>query len=1034
MFSLRQVFSLCICNDTAAEVSEEVRFKSGQGDFSTVNVSPQCAVHKEQLDELFRSKPYLKSKEHELAFFIDELCKAIENGNTDEAQNCLDILQMKLDLEEKNISAAFKKFDHSGDGVLAKNEVKFMLDYLGFPDTQEDVDKLMNKVDTSRDGTIQFDEFLRYVGKVGGTGKLFEIRRQQIQERGGFKGSMTDPDNLRVALQECGINPEAQAHWRLTASESELDSAAQLRPCQQAAIRHIRNLAQENHERALPELQKRVQKLGYTDTELFMALSWVRELAPLLVHINLDKVGQFFMQDTHYRNQFETKTSGGLLKTSAREKWERGLFGTAYDGARPAERPKYGVQNIWNDPRGVVGARQYGDSYIVLKDIRLRCTLSPQDSANLPARRLAVLDYYAHVLLEYSDKELKETIRVAEKGDEKVGDSEKVVEKWGMYKEAQLHGEIDLRKHVDRLVANERHRKQADWVESICKKNGWTLTWMDEMRTHLEDRQSGVELDAKQWPQGFVHRIDQSKVKMGRDMKYNEGVHYIPAYPRLIALSLVCGFVSSEVLFQSVQGDFSAVEVSPQCTAHKDEQLDELFRSRPYLLSKEHELAFFIDELRKSIASGNADEAQNNLDILQMKLDLEEKHIAAAFNKFDHSRDGVLAKNEVTFMLDYLGFPDTQEDVDKLMSIVDTSRDGTIQFDEFLRYVGKVGGTGKLFEIRRQQIQERGGFKGSMTDPDNLRVAMQECGINPEAQAHWRLTASESELDSAAQLRPCQQAAIRHIRNLAQENHERALPELQRRVQTLGYTDTELWMVLSWIRELAPLIVHINLDKAGQFFLKDTHYRNQFETKTSGGLLKTSAREKWERGLFGTAYDDAKPAERPKYGVQNIWNDPRGVVGARQYGDSYIVLKDFRLRCTLSPQDSANLPARKLAVLDYYAHVLLEYSDKELKEAIRVAEKGDEKVGDSEKVVEKWGMYKEAQLHGEIDLRKHVDRLVANERHRKQADWVKKLCKKNGWTLTWMDDMRAQLEDRQSGVELDVKQWQLRCIHLARYP
>ena len=83
----------------------------------------------------------------------------------------------------------------------------------------------------------------------------------------------------------------------------------------QAAIRHIRNLAQENHERALPELQKssfafaghnslrvfgpsRLEKsqwnrgvlnLGYTDTELFMALSWVRELAPLIVHINLDK-------------------------------------------------------------------------------------------------------------------------------------------------------------------------------------------------------------------------------------------------------------------------------------------------------------------------------------------------------------------------------------------------------------------------------------------------------------------------------------------------------------------------------------------------------------------------------------------------------------------------------------------------------------------------------------------------------------------------------------------------------------------------
>ena len=68
-------------------------------------------------------------------------------------------------------------------------------------------------------------------------------------------------------------------------------------------------------------------------------------------------------------------------------------------------------------------SRSKGDSYIVLKDVRLRCTLSPQDSANLPARkplayltrsgkrfpvqrpRLAVLDYYAHVLLEPSPEQ-----------------------------------------------------------------------------------------------------------------------------------------------------------------------------------------------------------------------------------------------------------------------------------------------------------------------------------------------------------------------------------------------------------------------------------------------------------------------------------------------------------------------------------------------------------------------------------------------------------------------------------------------------
>ena len=30
---------------------------------------------------------------------------------------------------------------------------------------------------------------------------------------------------------------------------------------------------------------------------------------------------------------------------------------------------------------------QYGDSYLVLKDLRLRCTLAPQDSGGLPAQR-----------------------------------------------------------------------------------------------------------------------------------------------------------------------------------------------------------------------------------------------------------------------------------------------------------------------------------------------------------------------------------------------------------------------------------------------------------------------------------------------------------------------------------------------------------------------------------------------------------------------------------------------------------------------
>ncbi|CAK0827269.1 unnamed protein product, partial [Prorocentrum cordatum] len=172
-------------------------------------------------------------------------------------------------------------------------------------------------------------------------------------------------------------------------------------------------------------------------------------------------------------------------------------------------------------------------------------------------------------------------------------------------------------------------------------------------------------------------------------------------------------------------------------------------------------------------------------------------------------------------------------------------------------------------------------------------------GITDENLAYWQLTANPSELEEASQLRPSQRLAVRHIRNLARESHAKALPELKNRVTRLGFTEVDvnhrtrvaegslqrgavrarpgalsaevdLHMALAWVRELAPMIVHVNLEKLGEFLLKDSHYRNQFETNSSGGLLKPAARVKWERGLFGTAYNEETPgSERPKYGVQN---------------------------------------------------------------------------------------------------------------------------------------------------------------------
>lgn len=455
----------------------------------------------ERLDRLLEKKPFLKQAHHFLNCYVVEMQNAVADERTEEDdQYAWDNLTQELAFEEKIISAAFKRFDNHRDHQLIGAEIQFMLDYLSFPSSPADVKKFEDLLDKNDDDAISFVEFVEGVGRLGGSAKLFELRRAQIQERHTeFKDSAHDEALLRHSLQECGIQPDAQHEWRPIASGSELDAAATLAPCQKEALRHIRAIAQMNHDKAFPDLQKRVIGLGYNAEDLWMCLAWIRELSPIIVHINLDKVGEVLSQDSHYRNQHETKTSSGLLKPTVRTKWEKQLFGPAYDKAEPFDRPKYGVQNVWNDYRGVMGCKQYGDSYIVLKDVRLRCTLSPQDSGNLKSDKLAVLDFYAHVLHSYSDKELLEVLRLTHKGAEKVGCSAAVIEQWGKYKEAQIHGAIDFNAHVDRLVVSERHREDPPACLKQLEEAGWKITWQEEMKEELQNRSEKRVMTAGHW-------------------------------------------------------------------------------------------------------------------------------------------------------------------------------------------------------------------------------------------------------------------------------------------------------------------------------------------------------------------------------------------------------------------------------------------------------------------------------------------------------------------------------------------------------
>ncbi|HET8560109.1 MAG TPA: DUF3626 domain-containing protein, partial [Marmoricola sp.] len=91
---------------------------------------------------------------------------------------------------------------------------------------------------------------------------------------------------------------------------------------------------------------------------------------------------------------------------------------------------------------------------------------------------------------------------------------------------------------------------------------------------------------------------------------------------------------------------------------------------------------------------------------------------------------------------------------------------------------------------------------------------------------------------------------------------------------------------------------------------RDGVYRNQFETGTSNGGLTARPggdRWRWEQRIFGGVYDDAPPAERPKYGALD--HRRRAVGAAPRFGSAHLRLAEGVLdRTTFCFPDSVFEP------------------------------------------------------------------------------------------------------------------------------
>ena len=436
---------------------------------------------KERLQQILNERPYIQNPDHPLQ-------KVVEKAFADEdnVQDWVDQIEVQLEEERLFLAAAFEKFS-SGKPELAYENIQAMAEYLGFPSDNKDIDELMSIIDVDSSHTISFWEFCQYVGQSGGCQKLFAVRRARHQN----DTSLSASDDLKMALRAAGLDDYAQALWQGLAPE-ELRELQYLTPAQARALFDIRARAKHNHEKAFPYLQQRVAGLGFSEKDLILTLAWIRELAPFIIHIDLQKMLQYLESDTHYRNQFETGTSNGSKDLTARKSWEYNLFKFAYEGAEAGERVKYGVLNDCNDPKGVDGCQMYGTSYLVLKKARLRTTFSPADSSmSVFADHLAVVDYYAHVLWYYEDYELREMMKMGQcKETALLGNCN--VRTFGHYKEGQIHGEVAFAQHVERLVVHDSLKGQglSKRIEAVAKKHGFSWVWMDEepARRKAEDR------------------------------------------------------------------------------------------------------------------------------------------------------------------------------------------------------------------------------------------------------------------------------------------------------------------------------------------------------------------------------------------------------------------------------------------------------------------------------------------------------------------------------------------------------------------
>ena len=190
----------------------------------------------------------------------------------------------------------------------------------------------------------------------------------------------------------------------------ERDEINRLSIAQRTALRTVEATASRLEADAHSRLMTDLRDCGCTGEMYEEAMKSIRTHARVAVHFHPDRLGlkpitvaESLLNDGLYQNQFETGLSSGgrsAYPGGDRDRWEKDLFGGAYQepGVVAAERPKYGALALVRYPDGPTP--RFGSCHFILRKAAIRrCsfTFSGSEQA-LAVERLGTIERMTGVM------------------------------------------------------------------------------------------------------------------------------------------------------------------------------------------------------------------------------------------------------------------------------------------------------------------------------------------------------------------------------------------------------------------------------------------------------------------------------------------------------------------------------------------------------------------------------------------------------------------------------------------------------------